>query len=297
MSPTSDEILSMQAPKANAVLRLDRNFEMPSVPIVLSKILQLVDDNRASARRLEELILHDPSLSVRILKLANSAFYSFRSEVRTISRAIALLGLNLVRSLAIGVSIFESFTKGLRHETKSIGQLWMHSFAVGLTAQEIWSKRSSRVEGEFALLCGLLHDLGKIAYFKTDTEGYSRLFAMEKSDEDPDIGALEIKYYGIDHAALGARLAQKWSLPPDLAIVVRHHHDLDAGGLPLVAAISLADMLMKQGGIGYDGDHKISSDLSVLQHMLHMEHAELDLQTERAEARRVDVEDFFRLTS
>ena len=90
----------MQPLRDSTLLRMDRNFEMPSVPIVLSKILQVVDDNRASARCLEELILHDPSLSVRILKLSNSAFYSFRSEVKTIAHAIALLGLNLVAAVS-----------------------------------------------------------------------------------------------------------------------------------------------------------------------------------------------------
>ena len=73
--------------------RIRRNFEIPSVPILLTKILQLVDDNRASARQLEELILHDPSFSARILKLANSALYSFRSAVKMISHAILLLTL------------------------------------------------------------------------------------------------------------------------------------------------------------------------------------------------------------
>ena len=127
----------MNTVKDDPAVRIGRNFEMPSVPTVLMRVLQLVDDNTASAKRLEELILHDPSLSVRILKLANSAFYSFRSEVKTISHAIALLGLNLVKSLAIGVSIFESFTKGLRNEAAHITQLWMHSFGVGLITQEV----------------------------------------------------------------------------------------------------------------------------------------------------------------
>ena len=283
----------MQSLKDPKLFRIDRNFEMPSVPIVLTKILQLVDDNRASAHRLEELILHDPSLSARILKLANSALYSFRSEVKTISHAITLLGLNLVKSLTIGVSIFESFTKGLRGEIGCINQLWMHSFAVGLMAQEIWARRTNRNEGEFALLCGLLHDLGKVAFFKKDAIGYTKLFATEKAEEDPDISTLENMHYGVDHAALGSIIAKHWGLPPDLGAVVRQHHSVLTGD-PLVAAVSMADQLVKQSGIGYDGDRKITAELPNLQALLRMDQAEFDSVCSLAVSKRVDVEEFFK---
>jgi putative nucleotidyltransferase with HDIG domain len=287
----------MQAIKDPTPLHVDSNFEIPSVPVVLPKILQLVDGNRASAQGLEELILHDASLAVRILKLANSALYSFRSEVKTISHAIALLGLNLVKSLAIGVSVFEFFTAGFRDEITFVSRLWMHSFGVGLMAQEIWAKRSNRAEGEFALLCGLLHDLGKVIYFKRDVLGYSQLFAMESSGGDPDILSLEIEYYGVDHAVLGALLAKQWNLPSELAMVVRHHHDANAGGLPLVAAVSMADMLVKQAGIGYGGDHKITADRASLQHLLQMDDDEFDALSALAVEKRADVEEFFQLAS
>jgi putative nucleotidyltransferase with HDIG domain len=287
----------MQESKIAAPIRLDRNLEMPSVPIVLSKILQLVDEDRASAQRLEELIQHDPSLSVRILKLSNSAFYSFRSEVRTISHAIALLGLNLVRSLAIGVSIFESFTRGMRDQAGSISRLWMHSFAVGLLSQEIWQRRSTRVQGEFALLCGLLHDLGKIVYFKHDGASYSRLFAQDKGEEDPGICECEIKNYGIDHAVLGSLLIQQWSLPREMATVVQHHHEPGAGGIPLAAAVAIADALAKQAGIGYDGDRKAAEDPARLQLLLNMDPQEYDSLMVFASNKRADVEEFFKLIS
>lgn len=287
----------MQAIKDPTPLHIDQDFEIPSVPIVLSKILQLVDDERASARVLEEMVLHDASLSVRVLKLANSALYSFRNEVKTISHAITLLGLNLVKSLAIGVSIFDSFTKGFRDEIPFVNRLWMHSFGVGLMAQEIWAKRSNRTEGEFALLCGLLHDLGKVIYFKKDVLGYSQLFAMESSGQDPDIRSLEVEYYGVDHAVLGAILAKQWNLPSELAMVVRHHHDANAGGLPLVAAVSMADMLVKLAGIGYDGDHKITADLASLQQLLKMDGNEFGALSAHAVEKRADVNEFFQLAS
>ncbi len=285
----------MAIARETSQIHIDRNFEMPSVPIVLTKILHLVDDNKASARRLEELILHDPSLSARILKLANSAFYSFRNEVKTISHAIALLGLNLVKSLAIGVGIFESFTKGLRDETVHVNALWMHSFAVGLGAQEIWTRRSNRVEGEFALLCGLLHDLGKVVYFKKDSRRYCKLFAMEKQETDPDISTHEFNGYGITHSVLGSMLAKQWGLPPDLASVVRQHHNPLSSNLPLVAAVSMADLLAKRYAIGHDGDNRWSAEIAGLQEMLRMEEAEFERVNLFMLEKQKEVDEFFHI--
>jgi putative nucleotidyltransferase with HDIG domain len=291
-----NEMMPMQVVKTSSPIRPDRNFDMPSVPIVLTKILQLVDDDRASARRLEELIQHDPSLSVRILKLSNSAFYSFRSEVRTISHAISLLGLNLVRSLTIGVSIFESFTRGMKEQAGQINQLWMHSFAVGLISQEIWNRRSTRAQGEFALLCGLLHDMGKIVFFKKDPAAYSRIFALKRGPEDPDICTIEMENYGEDHAQLGAALIQRWNLPPELATAVLHHHAPDACGRPLIAAVSMADWLTTQAGIGSDGDRRGTPALPAHQELLKMQPDEFNALSAMTQEKRADVEEFFRHT-
>jgi HD-like signal output (HDOD) protein len=283
----------MSTLKEAVPVRMNKNFEMPTVPVVLMRILQLVDDNRASARKLEELILHDPSLSARILKLANSAFYSFQCEVRTISHAIALLGLNLVRSLAIGVSIFEAFTKGMRDQVHNITRLGMHSFGVGLIAQEIQARRACRTDAEFALLCGLLHDLGEIVFFKHDPKGYSSLFAMEKNEDERDICSAEIEQYGIAHTTMGSMLARHWGLPPDLATVARYHHDPMDSGSPLVLSVALADSLAKQAGIGYDGDNRPIRMPEQIRAELHMEEQEWQILCAFADGKRKDVEDFF----
>ena len=84
----------MQAARHPKPFLIDKGFEIPSIPLVLIRIIQTLDEDKSSAKELEELILHDPALSARILRLANSAFYSFRATVKTISHAISLLGMN-----------------------------------------------------------------------------------------------------------------------------------------------------------------------------------------------------------
>ena len=280
--------------KSAAPLRIDRNFEIPSIPLLLIRILQELNDDAESSNKLEELILHDPALSARILRLANSAYYSFGSEVKTISHAIVLLGTGLVKSLAIGVTIFDCFTKGMKCEAALINELWTHSFGVGLLAQDIWTRRSDRKEGEFAFLCGLLHDLGMVVFFKNYPTHYCFLFANEKSETDSDISAWELDYYGADHAAIGAMLAKQWDFPSELtAVLGKHHHALDSGSA-LVCAVSISDMLAKQTNTGYDGDDKIAVDISKLQACLRMSEEEYESLRSFADLSCPQTEAFFR---
>jgi HD-like signal output (HDOD) protein len=274
-------------------IRIDKDFDMPGVPVVLIKILQVIDNDHATAGKLEELILHDPSLSARILRLANSAFYPFRREIRTISHAIALLGLDMVRSLAIAVSIFESFTSRVRKAGRHIHQLWVHSFGVGLLAKEVWRPRSTASEAEFAFICGLLHDIGMVVFFRQAPATYSQIFAQEKGDAGPDISTLEAETYHVTHATLGSVLATRWLLPADLALTIGRHHDPFACDLPIVGAVSLADILAKEAGIGYDGDSKGNLDLDALLGRLGMDEEEYTRLSSQAKSGLNEITDFF----
>ncbi len=274
-------------------IRIDKNFEMPSIPLVVSRILQLLSDDTVSARALEDVIMHDPSLSLRILRIANSAFYSFSHEVKIISHAIALLGLNFVKSLAIGVSIFEVFTRGLASERLLINRLWMHSFGSGLLSQAIWARRGLSREGEFAVLCGLLHDIGKAVIFKNDPREYGKLMSRQVKEEGFDLCTEEMTRYGTDHASLGAMLLMQWSLPPDLAHVVqRHHHALDADSR-LVSAVALADRIARETGIGYKDMQARTEDIGLLQEQLSMNIEEYNRLKQLADERRAEVEGYF----
>ncbi len=283
--------------RTNSPFRIDRSFDIPTVPLVLSRIIQVLDDDNSSAQEMEDLILHDPSLSARILKLANSALYSFRCEVKTISHAIPLLGLNLVKSLAIGVSIFESFTQGAKSEARHINDLWMHSFTAGMLSQEIWKGRGIRKEAEFAFLCGLLHDLGKVVYFKKAPMHYSYIFAQVRTDKDPDISTAEQEAYGINHSRIGSMLAEQWGFPPDLCYVIRNHHSLADPSAPMVGAVSLADTIARVAGIGRDGDRQANADLKRLRALLRMGDEEYRQLHGFAEGKRDDIREFFRLAA
>jgi HD-like signal output (HDOD) protein len=289
--------ITMCASKHPMPFPFNNNFEIPSIPLVLIRIIQTLDADTSSAKEIEELILHDPALSARILRLANSAFYSFRAEVKTISHAISLLGMNLVTSLAIGINIFDSFTKGAKSEAAFINRLWTHSCGVGVLVKEIWTRRSQRgKEGEFAFLCGLLHDLGKVVLFKTNPVHYGSIFAITKSETDPPISSYETASYGVDHAVIGETLAKQWGFPPELATVIRRHHDPLAMQNPMISAVMLADLLAKELKIGYDGDDGLNEGLSTTLPKLDVTESEYDHLTAFASHERENIESFFKIS-
>jgi len=276
-----------------APLQIDRYLELPSIPLMLIRILQEMSDDATSSRKFEDLILHDPALSARILRLANSAYYSFRSEVKTISHAIVLLGIDLVRSLALGMSLFDHFAKDVRFYADLINKLWIHSFGVGLLAKEIWKRRDNRKESEFAFLCGLLHDLGMVVFFTEDPIHYSLLFGIEKSEKDSAISALEVDHYGVDHAYIGGMLAKEWDFPSELAVVMGKHHDVPNSCPSLVYAVSISDMLAKQTNLGFDGDNKIIADIPKLRAHIGMREEEYKEMMRFADLNRSQAEGFF----
>ena len=288
----------MCASKHPMSFSLNSSLEIPSIPLVLIKIIQTLDENTSSARELEELILHDPALSARILRLANSAFYSFRTTVKTISHAIALLGLNLVTSLAIGINIFDSFTKGAKSEAALINRLWTHSCGVAVLVKEIWTRRGARgKEGEFAFLCGLLHDLGKVVLFKTYPGHYGSIFALAKSETDPAISSYEDANYGSNHAIIGEMLAKQWGFPPELVSVIRRHHDPLALEIPMVRAVVLADLLAKELKIGYDGDDGLNEGLAKILPKLDTTESEVESLKAFASRERENIESFFKISA
>jgi HD-like signal output (HDOD) protein len=290
---------SMGASKPVVPFAINKDFEIPSIPLVLIRIIQTLDADTSSANELEELIMHDPALAARILRLANSAFYSFRTRVKTISHAIALLGMNIVTSLAIGINIFDTFTKGAKTESALINKLWTHSCGVAMVVREIWAKRSRKEkEGEFAFLCGLLHDLGKVILFKKYPGHYGPVFESVKTETEQAISFYEIENYGVDHAAVGELLAKQWGFPAELAFVIRRHHDMSALNSPLICAVMLADLLAKELKIGYDGDDGLSAnEQDKLRSRLEISDAEYQHLKSFASREREGIKRFFQVSS
>lgn len=219
---------------------------LPTLPGVVNKLNSLSENDKASVQEMARIVSSDQVLSARILRLANSPSYGFY-RVSTISNAMILLGVNVVKSLALSSSIFEIMEKN------SLG-LWEHSLGVGVAANLI-ARKLHLPECEEIATAALLHDIGKV------------IVSLKCSDAELEIRRT-IREQGIfmreaerlvidtDHAEVGGWLAKSWFLPDKLSEPIAFHHDvaLSENHRIKTAVVHIADVLIKASGFGDSGD-------------------------------------------
>ncbi len=204
--------------KPKELLAIDwASEELPTLPSVAHKLIGMAGDNEANASELAELIGQDPTLTLKVLQAANSAFYALRIEVTSIKHAIVLLGMQEVRRIAIGSILAERFLS-VAPEVKSQAEaLWRHLLATAVLAQDL-SKTEFEEPDLYTL--GLLHDLGWLVLLSEAPKVFNSLAAEESRTRRE----AEIRW-GVDHQIWGAKLAERWGMPEPFQVVNLLHHD------------------------------------------------------------------------
>ncbi|MDB5354823.1 MAG: metal dependent phosphohydrolase [Phycisphaerales bacterium] len=197
---------------------------VPPFPEALLRVTRELDSAGSSAKSVADILGSDPVLAASILRIANSASTGLRSEVVTVSQAVAYLGFSMTKSLfmrlQVGALLPRSGAGGYDSE-----KLWGHSMAVAQAAEEL-ARRAGGTDPQLALTAGLLHDIGKVAINCHFPDRVRELWAP--GSEDESFLSRERKLFGADHAILGTHLAKLWKLPEELIEMIRLHH-LPAG--------------------------------------------------------------------
>lgn len=228
--------------------------ELPTLPTVLIKINNLLQDPRTSSEEVGQAISSDQALASRVMKLVNSAFYGFPGRINTISHAISLLGFLTVRNVVITASIIGAFEEEEAQSGLNLKEFWQHSVATASIAKLI-AKASKIPQTEEAFISGLLHDLGKLLMQLYLPDEYKKVFAY--MDRKPDlILRAEQKILGFNHTHAGAWLAKKWNLPAEIIHVIEYHHTPGEASesKDLCMAVNLADTLARALEFGSGGD-------------------------------------------
>ncbi len=215
---------------------------LPTLPQVLTTILNTMEDESSTAADLEKVIRQDQALCSKLLSVANSSYYGFASEITTLKRAVVVLGLSEVRKVCLGAGMFNMINRSRVKDLKLMEQQWAHSLFVAEGAR-ILAARTKKAEPEQAFTAGLLHDLGKLAlaaYFPEEFKAVAAKAAAERISFQEAEAML-----GVDHEDLGISLAEHWHLPPMLSEVLGRHHEPYPGltYLELVATVHVADCL------------------------------------------------------
>ena len=197
--------------------------ELVSLPVVVAKINQLVDDPKSSSSDIGDLIIQDPGLTAKVLRVANSAFYGLSYQVETVSRAVTILGTRQLRDIVVATACVDSFQK-IPNKLVTMEHFWRHSMYCGLVSR-VLGELSGFGNSEGLFVGGLLHDIGVLAMFRIEPEKSRQALEIHlEGGESLEIHEAEQRVFGFDHADVGGALLKKWKFPVKLAEVVAHHH-------------------------------------------------------------------------
>src|SRR5664279_6450626 len=193
---------------------------LPPFPAIAHRIMALATQENVSTNELGALIRLDPSFSAELLRFANSALFGLRREVTSINQAVAMLGMDRVKSMATFVALNNMVRSSVR--ALALRKVWVHSVVTAIIAEE--AARTARLDREAAYTAGLLHNLGTLGLMSAYPDEYSRM--LEASNEFGfDLLQTERDLFEIDHCAAGAYLALAWHYPDQLAAAILTHHD------------------------------------------------------------------------
>ncbi|HOT75510.1 MAG TPA: HDOD domain-containing protein [Candidatus Wallbacteria bacterium] len=229
---------------------------LPTLPIVVTRIMQLVENPKTAAVEISKVVSLDPALTVKILKIVNSAYYGFPKQITTITHAIMILGFEDVKNIAMGISVFDIFkSKGAKDAVEfDRVAFWQHSIAVG-SCTKLLAKKLRYKNPEEAFICGLLHDIGKIILDQYFHEEFNAVIKLAKDENLLFVNA-EKRLNDMDHPEIGRIVAKKWGLPSTIIDCITSHHNPAAceNNQLVVALVHASDVFCKIQKIGNSGD-------------------------------------------
>lgn len=227
--------------------------DIATLPEVTIKIIGIVESPDSTARDLHQVIKNDAALSVKILKVVNSAFYGLPGQVASVDRAIILLGLSAVKNISIAASIARLF-KGKRiSQHFSAADLWRHNVAVAVAAKALAKASPHASMPDEVFVAGLIHDLGTLVERQAFPNEFAHVIDRCLS-EDVDFLQCEREVIGADHQAFGAALTTRWKFPRHLRAAVGFHHNPEVLSEELRgigSIIRVADIMCCQQQFGF----------------------------------------------
>jgi len=196
-----------------------------TLPHIVVRLVQLVNDEESTLQDFEEVIRLDPALVARLLTLVNSSSFGLRRKVDSISRAVALLGMKNLHNIAVTDAIKGMLRNDSGTTEFSPQSLWLHSAASSICCKMI-AERIFSINGDDAYLLGILHDIGLIVEMETEEAIFLKLIE-QLSVTGPTIIQLESSLFTTDHCQIGYILAKEWCIPDPIAEAIRDHHQDD----------------------------------------------------------------------
>lgn len=242
------------SPEINARLELavDR---MPAFPRSVQKILELSRNINCAPKDLISVIEKDPVMTLKILKVLNSVYYSLPSKITSVNRAVVYIGLNTVKNLALSFAAV-GMLPSKNEAGFDIERYLQHSLVTAGIARQLAHKHGQgQVDPMDCYVAGLLHDFGKVVFAQFMAADFHEVL-QKCAGREYRLHEVESEIIGANHAVVGAMLTQRWNFPEALVECVRSHHEKPVADNAMAECLYLADTIAKRGvevGAGDDG--------------------------------------------
>jgi len=229
---------------------------IPTLPIIFVEFNRLMATPMVSNRRIADLIMKDQSMVVKILRLANSALYGKMQEMNDLSSAITYLGLETLKRLILQISLVRVFRfESQRIPEFDVAVFWEHSIATAYFA-DLLATELRCPPSENYYISGLLHDIGKLLIYQYYPARFERIILTEIEEGIPDTDA-ESAVLKVDHAEVGAHIAESWKFNRELALTIENHHRCAPSRMNTVTAVvSLANLFAKMAGLCFPWEER-----------------------------------------
>ena len=237
---------------------LKRVNDIPSLPQFVIDTLKKLDDPKSSAQDVADKLSRDEGLVLRILRLANSAYYGLPRRLTGVSEAISLLGFKTVKSIVLAASVYKFMDGSFTGYALDRGELWKHSLSVAFASRYL-AKKIKGLDDEEAYVAGMVHDIGKIVLNDYVRFGYGIIAKLVEDDQVPFMDA-ERQVLGFDHAQVGGLIMEQWNLPETYMLAARYHHspwelpEESKAHQVFVDVIHVANILCLMLGVGLGAD-------------------------------------------
>lgn len=221
---------------------LSRIDNLPTLPAVASELLKMLGDINVSMAHISRLMTNDPAITAKVLKIANSAYYSLRKQVDTLRMALVVLGVNEITNIIVGLSLVKLFSDD-KSEVFNRSDFWKHNVYTAHFSKAISKAFALPYHGE-EFTAGLMHDIGKIIQDQYFHDDFIDAIVTFKQTHGLNILELEKSTIGATHQELGLWLAEAWKIPGNIQQVIHYHHlpQLANAEKPLVCVVDIANL-------------------------------------------------------
>ncbi len=227
--------------------------DIPTLPLIYQELFQMMQDPNVSVPAIADVITQDQALTAKILHLVNSAFYGYHKEIKTISRAVVILGFKAVRNAAMAISVFDYFKDESSTDEIDLTKFWEHSIAVA-TICKVLAEEIGLSGTEEAFTVGLLHDAGKLIEKRYFSQDFGELCEVAREQKMSWIDT-ERALFQINHATIGKAVFRMWDFPPSVVDAVHlHHSPVETAQYPqLTSLVHVADAVSYHMDYGAPG--------------------------------------------